>query len=125
MVTLTQRRLAASRQYLNTLAASPSLQSPDQYIDQRRKSLALAATNLQAAQIRTISLRKQAYVSLAAKLDAMSPLKVLSRGYAMVQTPDGTLIRSVSQVYDNDTIHITLNDGTVRANIISPEEVSG
>ena len=124
MVTLTKRRLAASRQHLNTLSASPSLQSPVKYIEQRRKTLTLVAANLQAAQIRSISLRKQEYISFAAKLDAMSPLKVLSRGYAMVQMPDGTLVRSVNQVCDNDKINISLNDGTVYAMIIPPEEVS-
>lgn len=124
LVTVMKRRLAASRQHLDALAASPALQSPVKYIEQRRKTLALAAANLQSAQVRTISLRKQSYISLAAKLDAMSPLKVLSRGYAMVQTPGGSVVRSVNQVCTDDRVNISLADGTVCAKIISPEEDS-
>ena len=52
-----------------------------------------------------------------AKLDAMSPLKVLSRGYAMVQTETGQILRSVQNVSLDDSIRITLEDGVLHATV--------
>ena len=124
ILTVTKRRLTASRQHLNTLAASPTLQTPTTYLNQRRNALALVSSKLEALQMQAVHSKKQDYISLTAKLDAMSPLKVLSRGYAMVQTPDGSVIRSVNQTKSNQQIKIALSDGTVDAKIISGMEVS-
>ena len=124
ILTVTKRRLTASRQHLNTLAASPTLQTPTTYLNQRRNALALVSSKLEALQMQAVHSKKQDYISLTAKLDAMSPLKVLSRGYAMVQTPDGSVIRSVNQTKSNQQIKIALSDGTVNAKIISGMEVS-
>ena len=56
-------------------------------------------------------------VGLTAKLDAMSPLKVLSRGYALAAKADGTLVRSASQVAPGDRLSITLHEGSITATV--------
>lgn len=122
MATAILRRLSTARQYLNALSASPALQSPTKYIEQRRNTLELVTTRLQSAQMRTVSLKKHHYISLTAKLDAMSPLKVLTRGYAMVQSADGEVIRSVTQVSTEDPVTISLADGTLSATIHEAKE---
>ena len=111
------RQLKASRQHLDALCASASLQSPMQYISQRRDALNHTNTRLVSAQQRTVGLRRQHFISLAAKLDAMSPLKVLTRGYAMVSGADGSVIRSVNQLAHNDRVKISLSDGNITATI--------
>lgn len=50
--------------------------------------------------------------SLAGKLDALSPLAVLSRGYGVVKNDDNTVIKTVRDLSDGEKINITLNDGT-------------
>lgn len=122
MVTSATRRLRAARQHLNTLAASSALQSPTKYIEHRRSTLALLSSRLEAAQQRTVHLKKQQFISLTAKLDAMSPLKVLTRGYAMVEDAQGALIRSVHQVQEDDTVTVCLSDGSLSAKIIGSKE---
>ena len=122
MITALTRRLRASRQHLNTLSASASLQSPYQYIDQRKKTVQFLTSRLQSAQQRKVNLEKQRYIQLTAKLDAMSPMKVLSRGYAMVRTEAGTVIRSTQQVKPDQTINILLSKGALDARIISVKE---
>lgn len=117
------RRLKNSRQQLNALSQSAVLQRPDRYIEQKRNTLELLASRLKASYDRSMSLKKQSYISLTAKLDAMSPLKVLTRGYAMVQAEDGTVIRSTTQLHPNDRIQISLGDGRVEANILNVEEI--
>ena len=75
-----------------------------------------------AAQNQNITRNRQKYIAAAAKLDAMSPLKVLTRGYSMAQSEDGAVIRSVSQVELGERIHITLGDGTLSATVMQKEE---
>ena len=59
---------------------------------------------------------------MTAKLDAMSPLKVLTRGYAMAQTEEGDVLRSVNQVNAGDQIKITVSDGTLSAAVTDVKE---
>ena len=117
MKTIVMRQLKTARQHLNVLRDSPALQSPTQYISQRRDVLTHVHTRLLSAQQNSVGLKRQRFISLTAKLDAMSPLKVLARGYAMAQSSDGTVIRSVRQVNTNDTAMILLSDGKLKATI--------
>ena len=66
--------------------------------------------------------KKEKYATLAAKLDAMSPLKVLTRGYAMARTDGGEVIKSVRQVQPGDIIRVTLSDGNLTAAVTEKEE---
>ena len=116
------RQLKGARQHLNTLASSGSLQSPDAYLRQRKESLSAVTTRLAAAQNRGISAKKQRFVALASKLDAMSPLKVLTRGYAMTQTEDGSLLKSVKAIAPGDMIKVSLQDGIVSAQVSDIKE---
>lgn len=124
MITANGSRLSASRRHLNTLSASPSLQNPRQYIQQRSNAVKLLDTRLLAAQQHTVNVKKQHFISVTAKLDALSPLKVLIRGYAMLQDETGEVIRSVQQVSTNDRVTVTLSDGTLQAKITESKETA-
>ena len=115
MASSLQRQLYNARRHLKVLSESPALQSPKSYIQQRKKALQLLQNRLISAQIQKNNRKKQRFIGLTAKLDAMSPLKVLTRGYAMAQTEDGSLIRSVSDVKPQDQITVSLADGNVTA----------
>lgn len=117
MATAMTRKIKASRQHLDVLSASPALRSPEGYLNERRKSLQLLQNRLFNAQSVQINRIKQSYIACAAKLDALSPLKVLSRGYAMAQKEDHTIIRSVRHVAEGDTVRVTLADGTFSATV--------
>lgn len=112
------RQLKAARQHLNVLSASNALQSPTGYLKQKEKQLELLTNRLAAAQNRNIGQTRQRYISLVSKLDAMSPLKVLMRGYAMAQTETGTLVRSIEQVEPGEQIRISLSDGKLTATVV-------
>ena len=75
-----------------------------------------------AAQTRSIDRKKQGFIGLTAKLDAMSPMKVLTRGYAMTQTDSGDVVRSVRQTNVGDTLRISLSDGQVHATVTEVKE---
>lgn len=118
------RQLRLASQRLEGLAASPALRSPTGYLDRREKDLGLLKEKLLAAQNRELSKAQQKYVANVAKLDAMSPLKVLSRGYAMAQKETGELIRSVKQTTTGESVVISLADGKLNASILSIKEAS-
>lgn len=122
MATALTRQLRASAQHLKMLSASSCLQSPDVYLQKKRDALAAMANRMIAAEDRIVALRQQRFVGLTAKLDAMSPLKVLTRGYAMTQTEDGNLLRSVKQASVGDTILISLSDGKISASVSDIKE---
>ena len=122
MASALNRQIKAARQHLNVLQNSPALQSPDSYLMQKEKALELLKNKLIAAENQIISRNNQRYIALTAKLDAMSPLKVLTRGYSMAQTADGTVVSSVHQVEAGERIKVSLSDGTLSATVMDKKE---
>lgn len=106
-----------ARKRLSALADRPTLQKPTQYIVKRAERLSLAKTRLIGAQQNYIAKNKQNFVGLTSALDAMSPLKVLLRGYAVVQSDDGDIIRSQKQAPSGTHIRISLRDGSLDATV--------
>ena len=122
MLNLLSRQLKNARKQLSILAQSPALTGPDQYIVQRRKNLELLRGRIFTAQTRVIHNHKQKFIAATAKLDAMSPLKVLTRGYSMVQNEDGTVVRSVGQITIGDQVMVSLSDGYLTAAVTDIKE---
>ena len=77
---------------------------------------------LVSAENQNVSRNSQKFIALTAALDAMSPLKVLTRGYSMAQTGRGEVLRSVRQVELGERIRISLNDGNLSATVMEIKE---
>ena len=116
------RQLRSARKHYEMLSASPALRSPRGYLNQKRADLELMKNRLLGAQQQNVAKKKQRYIMAVSKLDAMSPLKVLTRGYAMAQTGEGTVIRSVTQVTPGQQIRVAVSDGTIDATVIAGKE---
>ena len=122
MATTLSRQVKNARQYLHVLSSSAALKSPTAYLDQKRKTLELMNSRLVSNQKSTLDKKKQHFVGLTAKLDAMSPLKVLTRGYAMASKEDGSVLRSVRQVKPGDRVKVSLGDGSLQASVTNVKE---
>ena len=122
LVTCLSRQIKEAKQHLDILSKSPSLQSPTNYLAQKEKDLAFMTKRLVAAQEQTIYRKNQRFVTNVSKLDAMSPLKVLSRGYSMAQTDVGTVLTSISQVELGERIRLQLRDGSISAVVMDKKE---
>lgn len=122
MTTSLLQKITTARDQLRMLSESPALQSPDVYIQQRRKTLMLQYNRLCLIQNQRLQLLKQRFLTGTAKLDAMSPLKVLTRGYAIVQNDTGTVVNSVNRVCENERLRIRLYDGEIESKVISKTE---
>ena len=110
------------RQHLNVLAGSAALQSPEGYLLQRKKTVEMLQNRLISAQNAQLSRKNQRFVEMTAKLDAMSPLKVLTRGYAMAQKENEEIVRSVSQIAPGDVVRVSLADGAFTATVTDKKE---
>ncbi len=115
------RQLKVSRQQLGRYASSPVLKSPTGYLEQKGNTLKLLKNRLISAENQTIGEKKRRFVASVSKLDAMSPLKVLARGYAVAKDGDGCILRSATQTEIGDKIAVTLSDGTLLAEVTGKE----
>lgn len=122
LVVCMRKQLDSARRHLRILSDSSTLQSPVKYVIQRRQALEHLQSRLISNQQRVISAKQQRFVSLTAKLDAMSPLKVLTRGYSMTTDQRGAVVRSIQQVADGDTLSVAVNDGVISATVTETKE---
>ena len=117
-----QKSVKLGRQRLSALAEKRVLQSPLNYLEDRRVLLDFLSTRLQAAEQKTLHESKQRFVRLTAALDAMSPLKVLSRGYSMVTNEAGAVISRAADVRENETIRVSFSSGSLTARVEQIQE---
>lgn len=106
LLTLMTRRLKQERQRVAQLAGARALRDPKNYIDDRRMQLDYTQRRLIAALQRLVAQQRERFVRLTSKLDAMSPLKVLSRGYSMTFDAQGHVVRSVRTLSCGDRITV-------------------
>lgn len=117
-----QRQAQLARSRLDALKARPALQDPEALIRDRRQTLDLTVSVLTGAQTARVQKERARLTQLAAALDAMSPLKVLSRGYAVVTDSSGRILTSAGQAASGDRLRIRFSDGALEARVTSVPE---
>ena len=110
------RKLTQLRQRLDALAQKPVMKRPEAYLQQQELQLEMLRQRLEHAGTGVVQKNALRFQRAAAKLDALSPLKVLSRGYAMVTRADA-VVRSVTQLEPGDPVAVALSDGTVQCTV--------
>lgn len=108
-------RVKHEKMRFDRLKGSVSLKRPYELVNQKRQFLDDLERNLVKLSKAKIQDHKNALMILAGKLDALSPLTVLTRGYAVVQKPDGTVVRSADDLSHGDEFDVTVKDGKFRA----------
>ena len=112
------KKLAALRTRLDTVSTKRVMLDPAAAIDDRRIVLDRYRDRLIGAQEHINAEKKHEYVRLTAALDAMSPLKVLSRGYAIVSGASGDVIKSIDTLEKGDAVSMRLADGTAECEVV-------
>lgn len=108
-----RRGLDRRREALKRLGSSRSLTDPGNYVRDKRLLLDYQARRLSAGLEGSLKGRRERFAHLAAALDAMSPLKVLGRGYAIAQGDGGKLITSVQDAVPGERFSLRLKDGSL------------
>ena len=111
-----RKQLNTLRERLDVCAQRRVLTDPMTLVDNRRMELDRSRERLASAEEKILAVKRQRFVASTARLEAMSPLKVLTRGYAIVDDEKGNAIRSAGQLHNGDRITLRLSDG--RANCL-------
>ena len=107
------KRLALSRKAVQELSRKRVLQRPEEFFALRRMDLDMLLERMLSAEERLISGSKQKFLSCVASMEAMSPLKVLSRGYTLVQAKDQRMLFSAEEARREKILTIRFHDGSV------------
>ncbi len=133
-------RLTRHRQTLDRLTASRPMTEPTAYFREKRllldfqssrlahglrssaagqrERLSRLSAALPGSAARAVTQRRERLNALAASLDALSPLKVLGRGYAIARRADGKAVVSTGDVVSGDKLNLTLSDGSVDCRVL-------
>ena len=111
---------------LSTASHRPVLRSPGYLLDQMEQRLDSMRRELSGAYKEQIAVQQERFGGLTAALEAMSPLRVLSRGYAAASR-SGKILQSIQEVQPGDCIDVQLADGKIvcRAEQVLAEKRSG
>lgn len=120
-----RRDIAAHSRRLESLSKKRVLTDPTAYLADRRQDVDHMTHRLCAAMRVVTDVQNRRFGALAASLDALSPLKVLGRGYALAQRPDGTVLRSADQARIGETLRLRLADGALRCQVKEKENEHG
>jgi len=106
------------RQRLEGIAHKGPLKDPFWRIDQNRQRLDNLQIRLQEGMTRFVINKNGILNLLATKLDLLSPLTILGRGYSLTYDAEGTLLRSAGQVELHEQIQICLGEGSLRCQVL-------
>lgn len=110
-------RLDTLRQRLKTLASKRVMTDQLAYVQDKRMALIHVQQRLGDLADGQLARKRQSFAALAASLDAMSPLKVLGRGYAMAQNDAGQILKSCRDVTAGERVSVTLGEGGFSATV--------
>ncbi|MBE6996364.1 MAG: exodeoxyribonuclease VII large subunit [Ruminococcaceae bacterium] len=104
-------RLEALRGKLDAMAEKRVMTDQLAYVQDKRMEVFHLQQRLGDLSAVQVSRKRQRFSALTAALDAMSPLKVLGRGYAMAQNEQGQILKSSRDVTPGDRVSVTLGEG--------------
>jgi exodeoxyribonuclease VII large subunit len=122
-----QRRLRSASQRLSILKERLRRQDVSVRIAATHRRLQAATQRLQQGATLTITARQTRLYRASTQLEALSPLAVLSRGYALVYSANGRLLRSAEETAAGETIQARLGHGSLEARVtqIRSEAMTG
>lgn len=105
--------IQCERLRLEQLMKSPSMRHPLDKVNQKKLDLENYKRSIAEAVRRKVEKEKSTLSVLCGKLDVLSPLTVLARGYSITMK-EGNIIKSVKQVHNGDELDIVFTDGKIR-----------
>ena len=121
ILNLTKNKLDRERSKLLAIEKSGALRDPVTKLNENRRELLYLSERITNLTVSAVDSNKMKYAALAGKLNALSPLGVISRGYALAES-DGKVVTKVKNVSVNDEISVRLSDGMLKAKVIGIKE---
>ena len=111
------RKIERARAAVSDLASNRVLTDPEGLLSERRMLLTYLSDRIGALTENSLILLRSRFTESASKLEAMSPLAILSRGYAVATDEEGNAVRSIKTLRADDAVNIRLSDGVVKAQV--------
>ncbi len=97
---------------------SKSFKDPMQKINEYRMILDMRVKSIEGSINKKVQEKKTKMIANIAKLDALSPLKTLTRGYSIIENNENKVINSVDKLQTGEIVHLILKDGKKDAKIL-------
>ncbi|MBQ8837040.1 MAG: exodeoxyribonuclease VII large subunit [Clostridia bacterium] len=117
MSLLLSRRIESGRQILDFYKTQGIFAYPERMFEDRKMQLLMLGQRLETSMNTKLTADRALLAQRTAKLEALSPLGILSRGYSVAAGADGKVISSVNDVSKGDTFTLRLSDGTLDATV--------
>ncbi len=111
------KKLSQLKARVEDLSSRRVMQAPTAYVDQKRMELDRSAIALSSSYERLLSEKKHEFVRLTASLEALSPLKVLSRGYSVVTDAGGRTLSDSASASIGDSVKVSLSKGALMCRV--------
>lgn len=111
------KQVKSLRTELKSLSTRRVMQDAGAYLDDRRIELDHMRDKLAASMEAQLAQKTREQAGLAAALDAMSPLRVLMRGYAIAAQESGETVRSVKQLQSGQSLRLRVSDGSAKCTV--------
>ncbi len=113
------KKLSLCENQLQKIRSRPVFRQPYDRLNQYRLKLDNEVKHLFRNNKMLIKEKKSQFALLTGKLDALSPLKVMERGYSVVRNSEGGIVNRREQVKPGDMLEISLNDGKANCKVVS------
>lgn len=110
-----RKKLELMRLSYEKCMARPAFKNQEQKINEKYMLIDMKVKSIQNSIMLKLKETRSSFVKEVAKLDSLSPLKTLSRGYSIVTKSDGKIVNKVTDLNKNDEIKIRLSDGEKQA----------
>ncbi|WP_029099474.1 exodeoxyribonuclease VII large subunit [Brevibacillus thermoruber] len=108
--------LTRRKERFELVAAQLKRYRPTEAVAERRRAVAAHRARLDELVRQRVTEVRMAFAARIGQLDALSPLKVMQRGFSLVYA-DGRLIKSVDQFAPGDALVVRLSDGSAQARV--------
>ncbi|MFG6138501.1 exodeoxyribonuclease VII large subunit [Halomonas sp. B23F22_10] len=117
-----QARLAAARRHQAQLGRRLALRSPERRLEQETRRLTQARQRLHQAMPRALAHHRERLGAVARELQAVSPLAVLGRGYAILENDEGRVIRHAADTRPGERLAARLGEGRLALEVLPDED---
>ena len=109
--------MKAKRARLAALTRQSFFREPQRFLRFFRQRLDTVEERFQRLTEKWHTAKRQRLTSAIEKMELLSPVRVLRRGYGIISTPDGDVIRSIRQVRPEENVEVMLADGRFKARV--------
>ncbi len=118
---LAKNIIANERSVLRGIEQKDVMRNPVTRLNENRKELLYISERLENLTVNAVNENKNKLGALAGKLDVLSPLSVVSRGYALAENK-GKIVKSTADVSVDDDISLKVSDGVITAKVLCVNE---